>query len=231
MQNIYENGTYLLNNPSWHEEDSEWKAKQIIKLLIKNKLNPSTICEVGCGSGEILNYLRNELEGDRKFTGYEISPQAFEICKKKRQSNLEFYLGDLLQEQEKFFDLVMAIDVFEHVEDYIGFLRILKQKGEYKVFHIPLDISVLTILRNTPLRKLRTIVGHIHYFTKDTAIATLNDAGYVVIDYFYTKGTLELPKRGWKTKLANIPRSFFFAFNQDFTVRVFGGYSLLVLTK
>src|SRR5690606_39364807 len=47
------------------------------------------------------------------------------------------------------FDLVLCIDVFEHIEDYLGFLRILRDKGTYKLFHIPLDMTVLSVLKNS----------------------------------------------------------------------------------
>lgn len=39
MKNIYKNGTYIVNNPSWHEADSKWKVKQIIKVIERNALN------------------------------------------------------------------------------------------------------------------------------------------------------------------------------------------------
>ena len=189
MTQIYEDGTYLANNPGWHEEDSPWKAKQIRNIIKKNSLNPRTICEVGCGAGEILNQLSDLYAGDRENFGYEISPQAFELCHKKSKPNLTFILADLLNDDAAHFDIVMAIDVFEHVEDYFGFLRILKEKAEYKIFHIPLGLSVQTVLRSSPIIKGRKSVGHIHYFTKETALETLKDAGYSIIDYFYTRGS------------------------------------------
>ena len=129
------------------------------------------------------------------------------------------------------FDIVMAIDIFEHVEDYFGFLRKLKTKGDYTIFHIPLDLSVQTVMRSSPIIKGRKSVGHIHYFTKETALETLKDTGYEIIDYFYTAGSVELPNRKWKTKLLNIPRKLFFSLNKDLAVRVLGGYSILVLAK
>ena len=58
---IYLDGTYLDKNPGWHEEDSAWKAEKILKILKRNKLKPSSICEVGCGAGEILSCLQREL--------------------------------------------------------------------------------------------------------------------------------------------------------------------------
>jgi SAM-dependent methyltransferase len=228
---IYENGTYLSHNPTWHEEDSLWKAKQIGKLLRKNNINPATVCEVGCGVGEVLNCLANEYGAEVVFTGYEVSPQAFAISKQKEKPNLHFFLKDLFDEKDASFDVVMAIDVLEHVEDYFGFLRNFRARGTYKVFHIPLDLSVQTVLRGSPILMGRASVGHIHYFTKETALATLKDTGYEVIDYFYTKNALELQNRGWKANLLKLPRRVLFSIHPDLTVRILGGFSLLVLAK
>jgi hypothetical protein len=230
-ETIYEDGTYLAKNRTWHEEDSPWKAGHISRILKKNKITPSTICEVGCGAGGILRCLADDFGPDVTFIGYEVSPQAFEICKGKETQNTHYFLKDLLAEPESFFDVVMAIDVFEHVEDYIGFVRQLRPKAEYKIFHIPLDLSVQTVLRGSPIRAVRKRYGHIHYFTKDTALATLQLAGYEVIDHFYTAGNLELPHLDWKKKLMKLPRKLFFALSPDLAVRVVGGFSLLVLAK
>lgn len=231
MRNIYEDGTYFEAHPNWHEEDSAWKAKQIEEILRRNGIAPLSLCEIGCGAGEILNCLASSLGEQTVLCGYEISPQAFEICRKKQKRNLEFFLRDLFQETEKRFDVVMAIDVIEHVEDYIGFLRKLRLHGNYKVFHIPLDLSVQTVIRSAPIMRSRSAVGHIHYFTKETALAVLRDTGYEVIDVSYTAGSLELPNRGWRANLLRLPRRLAFALHQDLTVRILGGYSLLVLAK
>jgi len=230
MPTIYENGTYLINNPTWHEEDSPWKAKQILKILHKNNLNPNTICEIGCGSGEILNSLSKDLNDKTSFSGYEISAQAFELCNKKAKSNLNFYLLDLLNENDVRFDIVMAIDVIEHIEDYFGFLRKLKDKGTYKIFHIPLDMNVSMVLRITPILRHRKDVGHIHYFSAETALETLKDTGYEIIDHFFTGG-FSLQNSGLRANWLRIPRSIFFKINQKLAVRIMGGYSLMVLAK
>ena len=230
VNNIYRDGTYLESNPDWHVKDSPWKAKQIADLLARNRFVPETVCEVGCGAGEILACL-SKIYGDKvTFHGYEISPQAFEICRRKEQPNVCFHFADLLV-TEKVFDVVMAIDVFEHVENYIGFLRDLKPKGTYKLFHIPLDLSVFAVLRCSPILKARHSVGHLHYFTKETALETLRDTGYQIVDWCYTRDSLELPQLGWPATMMKLPRRLFFALHQDLAARILGGFSLLVLTK
>jgi len=77
----------------------------------------------------------------------------------------------------------------------------------------------------------RHSVGHIHYFTKETALATLQDTGYKVVDYFYTRGALELSDRGWKADLLKLPRKLSFSLHQDWAARILGGFSLMVLAK
>lgn len=231
MHSIYRDGSYLESNPTWHEEDSPWKACKIAQLIARNDLNPSSICEIGCGAGEILHQLSTLLKGDITFFGYEISPQAFEMCRPKSSKNLNFYLKDLLEDNKAYFDIVMAIDVFEHVEDYFGFLSRLKRKGKYIIFNIPLDLSVQSVLRESPIIHQRRSVGHLHYFTKGTALATLEDTGYVILDHIYGDAALDLPNRGWKSEMANVPRRLLSLLNKDLAVRVFGGYSLFVLTK
>jgi len=231
MSKIYQDGTYLANNETWHEEDSPYKAKWIQKIIKKNSLNPKNICEIGCGSGETLNQLSQEYDKKINFFGYEVSPQAFEICKNKTKENLTFHFRNLLDEKDKKFDIAMIIDVIEHVEDYLEFLRKVKNKANYKIFHIPLDLSILNILRVTPIITKRNTVGHIHYFTKETALRTLEDIGYNIVDYFYTSGSVDLPNQGWKSNILRIPRKISFLLNENLCVRVLGGYSLMVLAK
>ena len=142
-----ENGDYLQNNPTWHIEDSEWKAKQIIKLVERNQLKPKSVAEIGCGAGEILNQLHLKMPKDVNFSGYDISTDAIEFAKQREKQRLIFMHENLLEIPENF-DLLLMIDVFEHVEDYLGFLRSCKGKAKNTIFHIPLDITVQGVLRN-----------------------------------------------------------------------------------
>jgi SAM-dependent methyltransferase len=230
-QLIYTTGEYLGNNPTWHVEDSAWKAQQIFKIIERNNLQPKSVCEVGCGSGEILNQLYLKMPETVDFTGYEISPQAFELCKTRNKQRLNFNLGDLVRQENVYFDVLLCIDVFEHIEDYLTFLKDLQKKAKYKIFHIPLDLSVSSVLRSSPILRARQSVGHLHYFSKETALATLKDSGYEICDYFYTAGSIDLPSKSFKTLLANLPRKVLYGLNQDIAVRLLGGYSLLVVTK
>jgi SAM-dependent methyltransferase len=237
MRDIYKSGKYLeATGRTWHSEDSPWKAKQIINIIRKNSLHPKHIAEIGCGAGQILAELSNEeYLGDTEFEGYDISPKAIEMCEKIDSKKCKFFCQDLLtgkNEKSRNFDVLLVIDVFEHVHDYMGFVEQCRHKGNYKIYHIPLDIHVSSVLRNSLIRS-RYSIGHLHYFTADSAIATLKDTGHEIIDYFYTNGSSGVFKHhpSIKTAIANCPRWIFSKLSLPFTARVWGGYSLLVLAK
>ncbi|MGO8951521.1 MAG: class I SAM-dependent methyltransferase [Ktedonobacterales bacterium] len=230
FEEIYISGTYLDINPTWHVEKSPWKAQQIMKMLARHGLAPETICDVGCGAGEILAQLQREMPEDCSFVGYEISPQAVALAKSRENGRLHFKLGDVSQ-LEGYFDLILVIDVIEHVEDCFNFIRELQPKSQYKIFHISLDLTVESLLRTNALlgfRNTRGHIGHVHYFTKDIALAMLEDLGYDVLDYFYTKRPLRATD-SFKRKMVQLPRQVAFSLRQDLAVRVLGGYNLLVL--
>jgi SAM-dependent methyltransferase len=228
---LYTSGEYLRRNPAWHAEESAWKADHIFKILQSNCLTPRTICEVGCGAGEVLRRLQLRLGAECKFYGYEISPQAFELCKTRANERLQFRLEHIEQDPSTHFDLILVLDVIEHLEDYFAFLRKLSSRSEYKILHIPLDLSLQTILRGAGLLNVRDWYGHIHYFTKDTALRTLKESGYAVLDWSYTGRAIEQPSCHFTRNLLKLPRKLLFAINKDLAARILGGWSLLVLAK
>ena len=133
-------------------------------------------------------------------------------------------------EEEKIYDIILCIDVFEHIEDYMGFLRRLREKGKYKIFHIPLDLSVSALLRRS-LMLGRSSVGHLHYFTPDTALATLTDCSYEIIDFIYTPSFASLPAKSLKEQLIRLPRKILYKISPKIMSTLIGGSSLMVLAK
>jgi hypothetical protein len=143
---------------------------------------------------------------------------------------LQFHTDDLISKDVEPFDLLLCVDVVEHVEDYMGFLRKLRTKAVHKIFHIPLELGVYMILRPQAFVNARKTVGHLHSFTKETALATLNDTGYTIIDWFYTPSAIDNPFNRIR-RLIRFPHQVLTLMNPDFSVRLLGGYELLVLTK
>ncbi|WP_437205304.1 class I SAM-dependent methyltransferase [Planctomicrobium sp. SH664] len=226
----YTSGEYLDHNPTWHVEDSPWKARQILSMLQRHSLSIGTVAEVGCGAGEILRQLQLQLPEEVRFSGYDISPQAIQLAKQRSNPQLQFFREDLTQSREHF-DLMLMMDVFEHVEDYMGFLRKMRPRSTYSIFHVPLELSVQTVFRAKTFQQARESVGHLHYFSRETALATLRDTGHTILDERYTSWSIELPQKTWKRRLAVLPRKLLAALSQDWASKLIGGFSLLVLTR
>jgi len=231
MSDIYTDGTYAIEHPGYHTRDSPWKAGKIQKMIQRNDLRPKRIVEVGCGAGEVLVRLRERMnDPEAVYFGYEISPQAYELARKHEGENLRFRCADLLDENGESFDLLLCIDVFEHVPDYLGFIAGLQRKAEYKLFKIPLDMAAQMVARPKAIMNVRREVGHLHYFMKDTALETLRHCGLEVIDWFYCHSGVENPK-SQKARLLRWPRRLLLAIAEDATVRILGGSSLMVLAR
>ncbi len=229
-ENIYtaEQGDYLKNNPEWHVEDSPWKAAQIMRMLEANPIDLKSVAEVGCGAGEILNQLHGKLPQNIHYTGFDISRDAINFANSRTKERLNFKQENFLDTQQNF-DLLLMIDVFEHVDDYLGFIRACKGKSDYTIFHIPLDIHVVGVMKKLMVES-RKSVGHLHYFSKETALATLADCGYEVVDFFYTTGCFDL-QRSMRAKISAVPRKILYTFSKDLAATVLGGFSLMVLAK
>jgi hypothetical protein len=117
------------------------------------------------------------------------------------------------------------------VDDYLGFLRSLNKRSRYAVFHIPWDISVIGALIPEIILKTRRKVGHLHYFNRATAEATLETCGYKIIDSQITAGCLEFPDQGALGRAIWLIRKVCHYLSPSFAAQVFGGFSLLVLAE
>jgi hypothetical protein len=229
-QNVYVSGEHLEKNPDWHVYASAWKAEHVMRLACRHHLSAHTVGEVGCGAGEVLRQLQLQMGSSCTFSGYDISPQAIELAKSRENQRLHFKRADIFQEPDAYFDLLLILDVVEHVEDYFEFLRRLKPLGRDKVFNFPLDLSFQALLRRDGLMMRRRTYGHLHYFTRDLALQSLADEGYDVVDWFYAPFGRDFPA-GLKGKIMRWPRMLFSAFSDDFAARLLGGFSLFVLAR
>src|SRR5262249_52971316 len=163
--------------------------------------------------------------------GYDISPQAIAMANTRANEKLHFKVADFLREPPAYYDLILMIDVLDHIEDRFGFLRTIKDRAEYKMFQVSLTISLQTVWRKNGLLKMRENYGMVNYFTKELALQTLKDAGYEIVDYFYTSSSTDVPSKERVQNFVKYPRKLLFMLNQDAAARILGGYRLLVLTR
>ena len=221
---IYVDGTYLEQNPTWHAEDSRWKAEKCAALLSELAVEPTTICDVGCGVGGVLAALRDTYPAARLF-GFDISPTAIELAE-ERHDDITFAADGLTGQ----YDLILVMDVIEHVEDCFGFVRSLRPHGDLFLFNIPVELTCFALVRNG-LIPHRQALGHIHYFSRQTALALLADCGYQIVSYRYVPAVVDFAGRDLKSRVLTTVQRTGFRIAPHLSVLTFGGYSLLVAAR
>ncbi len=101
------------------------KPSRSLRSSTRNAITFDTLCEVGCGTGDILLNLERSF-GFSKGYGYEVSPHAYRRAKTKETDRTKFHLESVFDAAAAPFDVMLVIDVIEHVEDYLGFAKQLR---------------------------------------------------------------------------------------------------------
>lgn len=235
MENQYQTGKYWENNNSFHEEDSDFKFRNFLTLLKRNpQIAITGMVDLGCGAGRITWHFSNTFKKIR-CAGIDLDPDIINYADNKYQNENLFYQTAFENTKaDQSFNLVLLADVFEHVENYIGFLQELRQDFSYQLFNIPLDLSVRTLLSNGVMDS-RKAFGHLHYFYDKLALRMLEDNGFTVIDYLYTDNiSFESSKKKGITKASYFLKSILskitcLLIGQSRTSILFGYSSLTVL--
>jgi len=189
LAQLYTSSEYTEKNPDYHAKDSPFKWRNFQKCLRdagkRNKISLTeitSVCEIGCGAGGILNCLKNSglFSSLARIEGWDINPSAIEIAKAK-YSNIDFFCEDVFSSGRQY-NLMICADVFEHVENPFHFLRNLHNTAEYFLFNIPLEANLLSMLQGSKIiRSSYESVGHLHFYSASTAELTLEVTGYEIL--------------------------------------------------
>lgn len=231
MSDPYTSGRYAERNPDWHEGDAPHKARALAAAIRFGGLQPRTVVDVGCGTGAVLRALSEELQDelpDTRWEGWDIAPEAIRRARATEGGRLLFVGEDFLQSERKA-DLLLCIDVLEHVADDRAFLEALRPRATWFLFRIPLDLSALDVVRPRRLLAARHQYGHRHFYTRELAVDLLRTAGFRVETVRYDR--VPPPRDTARRWLADAVRTAWFERAPDRAARWLGGFSLIVLAR
>ena len=172
--------------------------------------------------------LVHEALGAERSVGFDVARHAIDMARERATDALEYRCEDAAASPECF-DLMLFIDVVEHVEDPIGFLRALRPKAEWTVLHIPLDLSVQSVLRPGRLLHARRRVGHLHYFAAGARPWPPSRTLATRCGRRVSRPRMpELPMPSLKARAVRLPRRYL---PPAFAARTLGGFSLMILAE
>jgi len=124
---------YRLEDTHWWYQGTYALVSSALKKWL-SAVNPK-ICDAGCGTGGLLEYLKNK--SFSYLYGFDISPYAWEQLKKRKDINNRVYLGNLeqLAIKDSSLDAITCIDVLYHCgirnegAALNEFFRVLRPKG------------------------------------------------------------------------------------------------------
>jgi SAM-dependent methyltransferase len=219
---LYEDESYA----GWHTDDEQWKASLIERFLRLHLPDCGSIADVGCGTGGVIAGLQSAFPLV-KMAGYEVAPVAVSKAM-ELYPDIEFRVG--FPESNEF-ELIMLVDVVEHVQDCWKLLSESRRSAPYLLAHIPLEMNVSTALRPQALASSRRVLGHIHHFSAESACALFTDCGYTVVASEITAATAEMPGRSMKRRIARGPRKIGKKVSPGLAARLLGGFEILILAK
>ena len=201
VNNLYSKDQYIIQNPSIHEEDSSWKVSKIIPLIDRfiNQVSKEEInlLDVGGGAGLILKAVSTYIDGSHhirvnKF-GLDLSPGMLEIQKKNNPDMKRSLNEDIRRTSmdNKEIDLVLLIDVLEHVPHAIEALEELKRISNFVIFKVPLENNLSTKMWNLlkkdeqQKRSIETL-GHLNFYSFSQLKQQIERYTGLILGYSFT---------------------------------------------
>jgi 2-polyprenyl-3-methyl-5-hydroxy-6-metoxy-1,4-benzoquinol methylase len=158
--------------------------KEIKPLLPES---PNRILEVGAGAGATLKWLKT-LNPNTETTAVELNPSLLGELKQNADVIVVGPIDEKIS-QLKTYDLILLLDVLEHLPDSTATLRSLSkllEPGGQVIVSVPniahLSVSVPLLLQRSFNYQDAGILDrtHLRFFVEETAVKLLNDANLTV---------------------------------------------------
>lgn len=145
--------------------------KSFEKLLIEAKKNKniSSICEIGCGEGELLKIIRKHFP-TAKIYASDLSKNEVEKAKINcKDLNIEFSVQNAqgLKYKNKQFDLLIACEVLEHIPYPNKAIEEIKRLSDLAIISTPIEPlwRILNMLRFKYVKDLGNTPGHLNHWS------------------------------------------------------------------
>jgi 2-polyprenyl-3-methyl-5-hydroxy-6-metoxy-1,4-benzoquinol methylase len=146
------------------------------------------VLEIGCGNGSFRKFLTIR---PHEYWGIEPNEKAAKDAQKILDKVIVGFYGDVTSLiPDNYFDLIICLDVIEHIEDTKNFLRSISKKLDpihgHIIFSIPNvryfdNIIELLIRKDWKYRNAGILdETHLRFFTQKSIIRLFNENGFII---------------------------------------------------
>jgi hypothetical protein len=200
------------------------KAAEIASAL--DQVLPQTLCEMQCGTGEIISFLADRYGAEA--TGYDTSPEAISLARERQDPRVRFFVGEPPDDVRC--DVMLVLDVLDEVENPYALLRALRAHARYFVFHFALDVSAYAVLRGS-VGRTRESSDRLYHFTVETALALIERCGYRIRHWRYLPRCADDGGMSVASSLRRVPARLAWHFGRKVVSRALGKATLLVVAE
>ena len=143
-------------------------------IALVTKLEVRTVLDVGCGSGENLAALARTMP-HLALSGVDVSPEALSLAAQRARGVRLRELDAQRNKLDERFDLVMALQVIEHLPDDVAALRNMAAMAN--------RWGLVTTMRGR-MRRSEPAIGHLRNYSDDELRRKAASAGLDVVDLF-----------------------------------------------
>lgn len=224
---------YIKNNPDLHIKDTDDKVRMIELLLSKFNIKFNSILDVACGSGRILLDIASKYKVGN-ICGVDTSENMISIAKiNDINKKASWIISDLLNFNSKNYDLILAIDIIEHIKEDRTALEKIKNLGKFFVIKVPIEdnfinkiVKILSFGSINEWKFTEKKYGHIHHYSEREFIDLIKNLDYIVLGKEYA----HLPKRSkifWEVmRILTLPLWFL---SKKVYLKINGGFLVLLL--
>jgi SAM-dependent methyltransferase len=125
-----------------------WHIRKTVRNLFDDSSQPLRVLDAGCGFGQYDRFLLKTLSASR-ILAVDVKEDYLEDCRKYfareiKAGRIIFENRDLLDFRDEGYDLILCVDVLEHIEQDVKVMRNLRESlapGGYLMMHSPSDLA------------------------------------------------------------------------------------------
>lgn len=214
MKHYYDGTSYYEDNlKRFIDLENPFQRFRISRVLqLYTPLKNESVLDLGCGWGTFCFALAPLC---REMTGLDYSRKSIELCqhllKNTRQQNVAFVCADAQNSglNSKFYDLITAIDFFEHLYPEVServfdeCWRLLKEKGRLLIW-APHRGHFLEILKNHNII-LKKDKSHVHYKSMNYFLDALERRNFLIKKAYYSESRWPILSKVERSLLKVVP--------------------------